>query len=467
MFREDRLSMFEWFLEDIKKEYDAAGIAVAFVDGQGACLCEKYLGYRDEEQQLELNSDTIFGLASVTKSFTCLAIMQLAQNGVISLEDPVSRYIPEFTNKNQATVRLWHLMCHSGGFYPLPRILVDTVAQELGLDEEKAGDLAYNEALAVRGCKLVAQRLDSQTRANGLLGKPGEYLSYCNDGYGLLSEIIRRCGGEASYAQYIKKHILLPLGMTRSGCDFLLPKTDQNACLLYKKTDGKRISSRDYRDNAFVLNGGGAMKSTLKDMMSYVTMYLNGGKTINGVPIIDAYSLREMVKPRQFYRGSSWYGYGLSTKMLEDFRMVEHGGSLPGVSSNIAWSYELGAGVVILCNTSEVPVAKLSDAAMLLLSGRDPLPKRDLHISCGWDQKTLAAALGTYRSGEGAVLEIGKNPTGTPTLLLNGNPKKIIPINKVDAVIRDKMTDNSLRLHFDHLGRVFAVRFGGRMIPRA
>ena len=211
--REDRLSLFEGLVEDIKREYEAAGLAVAMIGADGECLYEKCWGYRDEERGLEVNPNTLFGLASITKSFTCLALTQLARAGAIDLTDPLSLHISEFTNQNQDTVRLWHLMCHSGVFYPLPRILVDPVARELGLNEETDGDLAYHEGLAAYGSKLVAQRLDSQTRESGLIGRPGEYLSYCNDGYGLLSEVVRRRGGEASFAQYLNRYVLRPLGI--------------------------------------------------------------------------------------------------------------------------------------------------------------------------------------------------------------------------------------------------------------
>lgn len=200
----------------------------------------------------------------MTKSFTALSIMQLEEKGMIDLDAPISQYIPEFTNKNQSKkVTVRHLLSHAGGFFPLPRILVGNVAESLGLDEEKDGDFAYNDAVAQEGVKLVAERLDAQTKENGLNGQPGEYLSYCNDGFGLLSDIIRRYGGEPSYADYLVKHVLKPLGMERSFCDFVLPSKDENAATLYKKVDGVMRGSRDYHDNAFVLNGGGAMKSTL------------------------------------------------------------------------------------------------------------------------------------------------------------------------------------------------------------
>ncbi|HBE85664.1 MAG TPA: serine hydrolase, partial [Lachnoclostridium sp.] len=83
---------------------------------------------------------------------------------VLSLSDPVSKYVPAYTNKNQkAPVKIWHLLCHSGGFFPQPRILVEEVAKDMGLQESEAGDLAYVNALAEEGIKRVASRLDDQT----------------------------------------------------------------------------------------------------------------------------------------------------------------------------------------------------------------------------------------------------------------------------------------------------------------
>ena len=188
----------------------------AIIEADGTTVYQKFWGYADQDTKKELNEDTIFGLASVTKSFTALSIMQLAEKGLISLDDPITKYIPECTNKNQRTVTIRHLLSHAGGFFPLPRILVGNVAESLGLSEDKDGDFAYNEAVAVEGAKLVAKRLDDQTMDQGLNGWPGENFSYCNDGFGLLSEVIRRVGEEDSFAEYLTNHVLRPLGMERS-----------------------------------------------------------------------------------------------------------------------------------------------------------------------------------------------------------------------------------------------------------
>ena len=112
---------------------------------------------------------------------------------------------------------------------------------------------------------------------------------------------------------------------------------------------------KDYYDNAFVLGGAGSMKSTISDMKKILYMYLNHGKTPDGGRILSMEGIRSMCRPRMEYRPESWYCFGLATKKIDDVTVVEHGGSLTGVSSNMSWSYDAGCGVIVLCNTSDVP----------------------------------------------------------------------------------------------------------------
>lgn len=456
----------ENLVESIMKEYEARGIAAAIIDGSGRTQYERFWGSADRESKKELNGDTIFGLASVTKSFTALAVMQLEERGILDIHDPVSKYIPEFTGKNQKNVTIRHLMCHSGGFFPLPRILVGEVAQSLGLKESKTGDFAYSDAIASEGVRLVAGRLDEQTKEDGLNGEPGEYLSYCNDGFGLLSDIIRRYGGEPSYADYLRKHILEPLAMERSFCDFVRPSQDDNAATLYEKKDGVMTGHRDYHDNAFVLNGGGAMKSTLNDLKKYLAMYLNEGRSPEGVRLLGQRRIREMCRPAMPYGAFGYYGYGLSIKQLDDLKVVEHGGSLPGVSSNIAWSLEADAAVIILCNTSGVPVSLISNALMKAYNGRNPIEKRDIWQETPWDEKTLRDAAGTYVSGEGTRAELYIKEDGRPGVREDGKEKHLIPVSPYSAIVRGRYSDLFVRLIHSEDRGIYAIAYGSRLIPK-
>ena len=462
---EYRIALLEELIRGIRQQYEAAGIALAIVNGQGETCYQNFFGYRDEERQLPIDADTIFGLASVTKSFVALSILQLEERGLLDTEDPVSRYLPEFTNANQETVRICHFLSHSAGFYPVHRTTVREVMGEVPASCEAAEDLTYSEEMALKGTRIVAAQLNAQTGEHGLIGKPGLYMSYCNDGFGLLSEIVRRVSGEASFADYVRKNILEPLGMSRSGADYVRPSVDPDAVTLYKHVDGGRISLMDYYDRAFVLPGAGAMKSTLADMKKYLTMYLQRGRAGDGKPILSGEEIRRLTTPRIEYRPGSFYAYGLSVKQMEDLTVVEHGGSLTGISSHIAWSYDADCGVIVLCNTTGVPVSEIADAAMRLYHGLEVRPRREEGAEHPWSASLQKTAAGHYRSEEGDEVMISF-PDGRLQLEINGRKVTAFMRNAQTALIRTPYKDNPLKLFLNEEGQVFAVGFGGRMLPR-
>ena len=460
---EEGRKQLEELIAQVMKDGQARGIAVGIVDSDGQIQYENYFGYRDEENKLPITRDTIFGMASVTKSFTALAIMQMQKDGLLSVDDPVSKYVPEFTNKNlKEPVKLWHLMCHSGGFFPLPRIVIDKTAQEMGIEDSLDNELIYREDFAEEGVRRVAERLDEQTR---FTGRPGQRLSYCNDGFGLLSDIVRRHSGYGSFAEYLDKKILKPLGMDRSNISFIRNTLDDNAATLYSFENGEWRADRDYQNDAFVLHGGGGMKSTMGDMLKYAVMYLNEGIAENGNQIVDRYSIQEMGKPRQFMKPGIYYGYGLETKQLEDRAVYEHGGSLPGVSSNFSFCPQEEVGIVVLCNTMDVSVAAIADAALRAYCGLDVQEVRQNHNIRSWSKEELEELAGRYVSGEGDAFELTAE-NGTLSMKVNGNPTDLQAVYPWQGMVRKKYSDIYLTAIRDEEGHVYAAHYGSRIFPK-
>ena len=461
--------LFEELVRQIKRQYNAAGIAVAVIDDEGNTAYENYFGYRDVEKEIAIDENTIFGMASVTKSFVALSVMQLCEKGLMDLDDPVSKYIPEFTNKNQKTVRVRHFLNHSAGFYPTARTQIKETAAEYGFTEEACGDLAFVTELADIGVKLVAEQLDEQVLGVGLSGAPGSYMSYCNDGFGLLGEMVRRVSGEKSFSDYVRKNILDPLKMDRSGCEYLRPRLDENASVLYAVSNGELVGSRDFYNSGFVLSGAGAMRSTLADMKKVVGMYLNRGKTADGEALLSWPGIQAMCRPAIEYRPESWYCMGLATKKLDDLTIVEHGGSQLGVSSNMSWSYDAGAGVIVLCNTSDVPVSAIADAAMRMYHGRNPIDMRREYEDTPWTEKTVKAAVGSYSTDEGqvqnSVVEIFEED-GKVGLRADGKEQPFIMVNETLGLVRGFVKDGYVKLYKDSDGDVFAIGYGGRMLRK-
>jgi hypothetical protein len=163
---------------------------------------------------------------------------------------------------------------------------------------------------------------------------------------------------------------------------------------------------------------------------------------------------------------SGYYGYGLSIQQMDDLKIIEHGGSLPGVSSHIAWSYEAEAAVIVLCNTSGVPVGIISDALMKMYNAHSPIMERDIYQETQWSDKTINDAIGIYESGEGTKIQLYKKANGKIGAIEDGIEKSIIPVNCCAAIIRNSMTDEYLKLHRNEDKGIFAITLGSRMIPK-
>ena len=461
---EQQLSSFERFSDEVMQDGHARGMAVSVFHRDGRILYEHFFGCRDESSGAPVDENTIFGLASVTKSFTALSILQLAEAGVLSLDDPVSLHVPEFTNKNQPEpVRIRHLLSHSGGYFPLPRILLSDVAKEMGITDTPDNEFAVRADLAEEGIRRVAERLDNQTRH---LCLPGELMSYCNDGYAVLTDIIRRKGGCRSYAEYVETHILQPLGMSRSTFSFLTPAQDTNAATLYTLENGEWTADRNYQNDAFVLHGGGGLKSTLADLRRYVGMYMNEGHTPDGTRLLSTHLLREMRKPRQYVKPGEYYAWGLQVSQMGDASCVGHGGSLPGVSSHIAWSPEGEIGVIVLCNTMDVSVSAVSDAVMRLFLDLPMLPDRPAHEPYAWPAAFRADITGDYISGEGDRFTLEPDGADGIRMILNGTDTGMQPIYRNEGLVRKKYADIYLQFIPDEDGRIVAARYGSRIFPK-
>ena len=455
---------FENFTEDLMKGSNARGLAVSVFHRDGSILYEKFFGCRDEASGAPIDEDTFFGIASVSKSFTTLAILQLAEQGIISLDDPVAKYVTEYNDRNRTEpVRIWHLLCHSGGYFPLPRILLSNVAKEMGIHEDPDNEYAVRTDLAEEGIRRVAGRLADQTR---FVGRPGELMSYCNDGFAVLSDIIRRKGGCRSYAEYLEEHVFKPLGMTRTTVSFLRPAQDPNTATLYTLEKGQWTADHNYENDAFVLHGGGGLKSTLADLRKYLLMYLNDGRAADGTRLLSSHLLREMRKPRQHVKPGVSYAYGLEVFWMGDAQCVCHGGSLPGVSSNVAWSPEGEIGVIVLCNTMDVPVYAVSDAIMRLYLGLPMLEERQEHTPCEWPEAFKAEIVGDYISGEGDRFRLEYDENGGIRMFDEDKKVEMMPIYRDEGLVRRKYSDTYVQFLMDEDGHVYAARYGSRVFPK-
>ncbi|NLY54339.1 MAG: beta-lactamase family protein [Firmicutes bacterium] len=369
------------YVEEVMERDHIAGAAIS-VSQNGKILFQQGFGYRHLAKQQPVTPDTIFGIASVSKSFTAVAIMQLVDAGLLSVDDPVVKYLPEFQLhgvEDINSVKIKHLLSHTTGMPPMRR------RQDITTFEEHLEFLAQQEY--------------------ELLGQPGEYLSYCNDTFLLLGAIIERLTGRI-YRKYMTSNILDALEMYRStySIEELTRFKDVTVPYIYNKQTG------EFEERPWPALGnfevGGGVRSCVTDLMKYGEIFVNGGKRGDRV-IVSRQGLEHMQTPVYQYGRKTWYGFGLTvTYDHAGNTLVEHGGSQPGVASNFGFVPEQGLVVAVLTNTSGAPAKSLWLAAVNTALGLPLDLPRSVEPEYEASQADKERIVGTYRSAEGGRLRV-------------------------------------------------------------
>jgi CubicO group peptidase (beta-lactamase class C family) len=337
------------------------------IDGDVVAI--KAFGVRDREAGDAVTPDTVFRIASMTKSFTALAVLKLRDEGRLSLDDPVSKWIPEaaklaLPTRDSAAWTVRQLLTHGTGL-PEDNPWGD---QQLGVSE---------------------QTLTSWLKLGLPFSTPPdtEY-EYSNYGFALAGRVVARASG-MSYRDYLEKRILAPLGMKASTLEVSAVPAEARATG-YRKTGEVYSEEPPLAHGAFGAMGG--LWTSARDLGRYVAYQLSAFPARDDADSgpVRRSSLREMQRvwrtstftargasanaPMRVVSGG--YGYGLSVS--EDCRfehIVGHGGGLPGFGSYMMWLPQRGVGMFAMANlTYSGPSAPMHEAwdALLETGGLEP-----------------------------------------------------------------------------------------------
>ncbi len=478
MKKQEWESTFAEFAEAVITESRAPGLVMG-VNKDGQSLYRKGFGYRNRERKLEITPDTVMGLASVTKSFTCMAIMQLQEAGKLSVHDPVLTYLPEFRTPDRGKTEqmtIHHFMTHSAGLPPLPadilaikHSLYDDIAEEnhpihkfLKKEDQKPIHTS-EELLAVLG------KLDYE-----LLGVPGQYFSYSNDAYSLLGAIIARVSGKP-YDVYVKEHILEPAGMSSSTFQLgdLSGMPDVTTIYHFRDKDGgsEVYPDPNWEEGPAVL-ASGHLNSTVHDMLKYAEIFRTGG-LVGKERILSEESVRQMTRPHIRCNYGRYYGYGLMVH--PDYfggTLLKHGGAIKGVAAHLAIVPERGITAVVLANLVGTPVEKLTLAALNGVEGRPLGAAFETYEECSVPAERLPEYVGRYVSGEGMDVSVAL-ADGALTLTENsGYSGSTSETYRLQAIGEDyfltSLNGSEYTLGFTRGedGTVKAIAFSYRQIPK-
>ncbi len=328
------------------------------------------VGYRDVETNAQVNIDTVFRIASMTKSFTAMAILKLRDAGKLALDDPAERYVPELSGLAYPTadsprITVRHLLSHAEGFP----------------EDNPWGD----RQLAATDKELS----EMMRRGIPFSNAPGLAYEYSNFGFAILGRIVSRVAG-IPYRDYVFANILRPLSMTATTFD---PTSVPAARLAhgYRWENGAWKGEPLLADGAFGAMGG--MLTSIRDLSRYVTFMMSAWPPRDepdAGPIGRA-SLREM---QQVWRSAAalvthnpgtpaiqlsagGYGFGLRIWQSCGFRhIVAHGGGLPGFGSHMRWLPEHGVGIIALGNLTYTSWGSVIDDAFDALARTGGLQPR-------------------------------------------------------------------------------------------
>lgn len=367
MSREGWLPAFEAFAEDFFARHEVPGGAVAVVSGDEVLLARGF-GLRDREAGVPASEDTIFGVASLSKSFTALTILSLAAEGILDLDDPVTRWLPDFHYPGLGSdqpVRLRHMLSHTTGIPPLR-------ALDFGIHPSQLGDPAeVHNRRSYQGAPQVASYQDLLAylrRGEGpLIAPPGQVVSYSNDAYGLLGAVIEEAAGRP-FDEAVRERVFRPLGMDGAGFDVAQARASGRLTQLYTRTPEGAVIASPQWEEAPAHAATGFMKASVRDLArSLSTLILARHEALGLGPR----SLPSLFEPRGWAEPGTQYGLGWMLHGDHDgVRLVRHGGSLKGISAHQGFVPELGLGVAVLANLDEVPVKRLWMAAVNGCRGR-------------------------------------------------------------------------------------------------
>jgi CubicO group peptidase (beta-lactamase class C family) len=305
------------YVQEQMQKHRIAGAALLIVQNGKTTKTAAY-GLADVEQQAPVTAETVFEIGSISKQFTAAGILLLEQEGKLSVQDKIGKYLKDIPD-SWTNITIRHLLSHTSG-----------IKNYTGLSGfELTKHLTQKQFIA----QLGKERLDFE---------PGTSWKYCNSGFNLLGFIIENVSG-TNYWAYMDKRVFRPLGMMATG-DRRPGRITPHRAHGYEQTNHVWIN-RDY-DLTDVFSAG-AIASTIRDLAKW-----NGA--LDGENLLSADTKEKMWTRSKLNSGKeTGYGLGWFIDTVEGHKNIGHGGSTSGFSASIQRFPDDRLAVILLTNTDE------------------------------------------------------------------------------------------------------------------
>jgi CubicO group peptidase (beta-lactamase class C family) len=377
------------------------GCAVG-VGAGGRSVLEKAYGMADLEHDTRNMPDTVFEAGSVSKQFTAAAVLLLATEGKLSLEDPVRKYVPEIPDYGSPLL-IRHMLNHMSGLRD------------------------WGSVAAIGGWPRTtrvythAHVLDILTRQKALNFTPGAQYSYSNSGYNLAAMIVARVSGKP-FADFSQERIFRPLGMTHTSWRDDFTRVVKNRAIAYR-TDGGGFAQEMPFEN---VHGNGGLLTTVGDLLRWNENFVTPR-------VGDAAFVRRQEEVGRFNDGRpGTYALGLVVDRYKGIREISHIGSTAGYRAHLVRYPDQHLSVAVLCNATSGAATQYAHAVADLylgdaIKGAAPAPS-SARPAAGEPYRPTAAELqsfaGSYRSDEAETTFVVK--VDGDALILTRRPDTVI-----------------------------------------
>ncbi|MGD0787320.1 MAG: serine hydrolase [Terracidiphilus sp.] len=403
--------------------------AAVLVAKDGRILFEKAYGLADVEHAIPVSVETKFNIASITKPFTAAAILKLQEEGRLSLDDPLSKYIPDYPRGNE--IRIRHLLTHTSGI------------------PEKLGGPA---TLATAFFPASQQYLITLFEYQPLDFDPGSQYAYSNSGYYLLGYIIEKVTGQG-YLDFLRNTFFKPLGMEHTG---IYAPGDSGKAMPYWYANGKLEGLQKAREGARV-GANGVLDSTVEDLFRWSEGYMNA-RILSPATVQAAWTPSIQENTARSYERIAGYGYGWSIGRLRGVRQISHTGASGGYCSSLNIYPDEHLTIAILANSScPIPTYGPSETAQVIaklylhdhLSQQNNL-KPNPHI----DVNVYNSYVGRYDQGFNGVIMVTKEGNRL-FAQATGRPKiEVFPKTETIFTYDPKILDGQIEFLKDEQGMV-------------
>lgn len=359
----------EAYLKELVAFGTPPGLSLAVVK-DGAIVYSKGFGLADGPNNIPATPETVYRVWSVTKIFTATAILQLHEQNLLNIDDPVADYLPFFDivypSDNSEIITIRHLLIHSSG---LPDNMPEVVGWMHTEDEPRLNQTALLE--------------DVFPDYNKLIFEPGDHAEYTNVGYMTLGAIIEAISGQ-TYEDYVVEHIFQPLGMNHSNFVYteeMLPDAavgshpqisvesvllrffyDDLDAFIREKADGKMWFNRFYADS----DPPTGLIAPTTDLARFLLAYLNNGE-LDGARMLSPETIHMMTydshvvsefngQSRRPFSGLGWGIYPNGGRLY-----LDHGGGGPGFGADVRIYPEESLGLVVVANDTTYNPERILD----------------------------------------------------------------------------------------------------------